>query len=453
MTDMLELREIIENLSYLIDAGEDSKIKSIIIDSHPADLADILSEINEDKRGYLFNLLPTQTAAYVLMELDEVTREHLLPEIDSGHLVKIIHEMDSDDSADLISEMDETTAKNILSRIEPHDRIEVQKLLRHKEDSAGGIMALEFIAVYEDQTVDDAIQEIRQRAQEVEHVFHVYAVDRGGRLVGVVPIKQLFLRNPARLIRDIMKHDVISVTVDMDQESVANIVSKYDLLAVPVVDKHNRLVGRITIDDIVDVLQDEANEDIQRMAGISDEEILQETSPLRISRNRLPWLIIAFFGQICAALILSRFEVTIAEIAALTFFIPVIMAMGGNVGIQSSTIIVRGLALDEGLASNIWSMFYRELRVALLNGVLLGLLLFSFIWLWRGEPLFGLVVGLAMIFVIINSAIFGSIIPFVLTRFNLDPAIATGPFITTTNDILGLFIYLTMATAYLNYIS
>jgi len=446
-------KEIIENILYLINARDDAALSNIAIDTHPADLAGILPDLGDSARNYLFGLMDADTASRVITELDEVTREDLLNVVKSSRLIEIIDEMDSDDAADVVAELPVHMQKQVLANIEPQDRVEVEKLLHFEEDTAGGIMALEFIAVYEDETVDDAIREIRQRAEEIDEVFYVYAIDRGGRLTGVVPIKSLFLRNPRRIIRDIMHKDVISVTVDMDQEQVANIVRKYDLSAVPVVDKYERLVGRITIDDVVDVLQEEANEDIQRMAGISDEEILQETSTFRITRNRLPWLIIAFLGQLMAAMVLSRFEITLTEIAALTFFIPVIMAMGGNVGIQSSTIVVRSIALNEAGAMGLWDRFSRELRVAMLNGFLIGVLLaLVIIFIWpniENRPILGSIIGFAMMLVIINSAVFGSIIPFVLNKLRFDPAIATGPFITTSNDVLGLLIYLSLATFYL----
>jgi magnesium transporter len=451
--ESIDKKEIIDNLYYLIEEKDELALKNIIIDTHPADLADILRALGDEERDYLFGLMNAETASEVVTELDEVTREDIVSELAMARLSEIVDEMDSDDAADVVAELPGHIQKKVLANIEPQDRAEVEKLLIHEEDTAGGIMALEYIAVYDDQTVDDAISEIRRRAEEVGEIFYVYAIDRGNRLVGVVPIKSLFLRNPRRIIKDIMHTDVISVSADMDQEQVANIVRKYDLSSVPVVDRYNRLVGRITVDDIVDVMQEEANEDLQRMAGIADEEILQETSTFRITKNRLPWLLVAFLGQLMAAMVLTQFEATLLEIAALTFFIPVIMAMGGNAGIQSSTIVVRSIALNEGGATGLWDRLLREFRVALLNGILIGLLLAGVIMLWphiENPPILGATIGLAMMFVIINSALFGAVIPFALNKFNIDPAIATGPFITTSNDVLGLLIYLSLATFYLN---
>ncbi|MBU4011148.1 MAG: magnesium transporter, partial [Proteobacteria bacterium] len=384
----------------------------------------------------------------------EVTRQDIVSDLGTERLSAIVDEMDSDDAADIVAELPELLQEQVLANIEPQDRDEVEKLLVHDEDSAGGIMALEYIAVYEDQIVDDAIREIRSRAEEVDEIFYIYAVDRGKRLVGVVPMKSLFLRNPKRVIKDIMHTDVISVGVDMDQQEVANIVRKYNLSAVPVVDRHNRLIGRITIDDIVDVLHEEANEDIHHMAGITYEEISQEKSTFRITKNRLPWLIVAFAGELMAAMVLSRFEASLMEIAALTFFIPVIMAMGGNAGIQSSTTVVRSMALNESGIS-LRNSFFREFRVALLNGLSIGIMLVLVIQVWPKieNPLFlGAIIGIAMMIVIINSTLFGTVIPFMLNKFKIDPAIATGPFITTSNDVFGLLIYLSMATFYLKHL-
>ncbi|MBN1561827.1 magnesium transporter [candidate division KSB1 bacterium] len=447
--EAIDRKEIIENILYLIDAEDAPALKSIIIDSHPADLADILRDLDDEERAYLFSLMTAETASEVMTELDEVTREDIVSDLETERLSEIVDEMDSDDAADVVAELPQEIKAEVLANIEPQDRAEVERLLVHEEDSAGGIMALEYIAVYEDQTVDDAIREIRRRADEIDEVFYIYALDRGGRLVGVVPLKSLLLRNPRRLIRDVMFRDVISVSTEMDQEQVANIVRKYNLSAVPVVDKNQRLVGRITIDDIIDVLHEEANEDIQRMAGISDEEVLQETSAVRISRNRLPWLLISFFGELGSALVLSRFDATLEEIIISAFFIPVIMATGGNAGIQSSTIVVRSLAMNDTGATRLWNRVLRELRVATLNGLIIGALLFTVIFFWKHQTAFGFVSGLAIILVMINSAAFGAIVPFVLHKLKVDPAIATGPFITTANDIFGLLIYLGMTSFYM----
>jgi len=449
--ELQDRKEIVENIRYLLEVKDVPKLKNIIIDTHPADLADIIRDMDDHEQGEIFQYLEPEKASEVFLEFDDVTREQLLKEIDTSRLSEIVDEMDSDDATDLVATLPGHVAETVLSQIDTQDRVEVEQLLEHEEDTAGGKMALEFVAVYEDQTVDDAIQEIRHKSQEVEQVYHVYAIDRGGRLVGIVPLKKLILSNPKKLIRDVMTTDVISVTVEKDQEHVANLVRKYDLVSVPVVDPDNKLVGCITIDDVVDVLQEEANEDIRRMAGISDE-VLQETSSFRISKSRLPWLVIAFVGELVSAFIMSSFNASLKQIVTLTFFVPVIMAMGGNSGIQASTIVVRSIALDEGGASNRREMLFREIRVALLNGLIFGLLIFLIIYLWLNQVMFGFVVSFALMFVIINSVIVGSIVPVLLHKMKFDPAIATGPFITTSNDIFGLLIYFSLAAIYFQWL-
>lgn len=444
-------KEIIENIGYLLHERDVPALKNILVDIHPADLADIMRDLDDEDSFVLFRMLDPETASDVIVELDEVSREHIIEELEADRITEIVDEMDSDDATDVVSELPEPLQEKVLSHIEPEDRHEVEQLIVHDEETAGGIMALEFISVYDDQTVDDAVQEIRTHAQDVEDVYNVYAVDRGGRLAGIVPIKRLLLSNPKRLIADIMNRDVISVTAEEDQEHVAQIVRKYDLVSVPVVDNYDRLVGRITVDDIVDVLQEEANEDLQRMAGIADEEVLQETSTFRISRVRMPWLLVGFAGQILAALVMSTFEATLEQIIVAAFYIPLIMAMGGNAGIQSSTIVVRSIALAEGGTTNPAGRIFRELRVATLNGLLISILMFLVIWILEGETLFGVFAGVALLFVIINAGAVGAIIPFMLNKLKIDPAIATGPFITTANDVLGLLIYLGLTTAYLRF--
>lgn len=449
--DIQDRKEIIDNISFLAQKQDIPKLKNIIIDIHPADLADIMRELDDAERDLLFSLLDPETASDVVVELDEVTRDHLIQDMEEKRLTEIVDEMDSDDATDVVADLPDELAQKVLSQIDSKDRAEVEKLIVHDEETAGGIMAMEFVAVHEDQTVDDAIQEIRQKAQEVEEVYNVYAIDRSGKLVGVVSLKKLLLSNPGMHIKDIMKTDVISVTVEEDQEHVANIVRKYDLVSVPVVDNQNRLVGRITVDDIVDVMQEEATEDLQRMAGIVDEEVLQETSALRISKFRLPWLLVAFVGETVSALVMHHFQATIDQILSMAFFIPLIMAMGGNSGSQSAMIVVRSIALAEAGTSNTLERILRELRVALLNGIIIGLLLFAMVQLWMQDPYFGLLIAFALLFVIVNAAIVGSLVPYILNRLHFDPAIATGPFISTANDVLGLFIYLGLTTIYINW--
>ena len=452
--ELLDRREIIENLKYLVQAQDRPKLKNILIDIHPADIADIIRDMEIDERAFIFNLLDLETRSDVVLELDEVTRDQLIEVLGPEELSQLVDQMDSDDATDVLSELPKEIAKNVLARLDFKDRAEVEKLIVHDEETAGGIMALEFVAVYTHETVDDAIQKIRQKTQEVEEIYNVYAIDEKNQLAGVVPLKRLLLAKHNQLIRDIMNSDVISVTLEKDQEEVARMFRRYDLVSIPVVDHENRLVGRITIDDIVDVLHEEANEDMHRMAGIADEEIPQEMSTLRISRFRLPWLLVSFVGEIFSAFIMRSYEATINQIVATAFFIPLIMAMGGNTGIQASTIVVRSIALEEGGTTNRWSRLWREIRVACMNGLIMGILITTMVIIFfTDDPLFGMVVGTSMFFVMLNAAIVGAVVPYVLHKFNYDPAIATGPFITTSNDVFGLYIYLSFTVGYLRWLS
>jgi len=327
----------------------------------------------------------------------------------------------------------------------------VRELLVHDRETAGGIMAKEFVAVDQDAPVDAAIQEIRRRAGEVGEVYNVYAVDREGRLTGVLSLKKLLLAPPNARVRDVMDPRVISVQTHVDQEEVAHIVRKYDLVSIPVVDKEGKLVGCITVDDIVDVLEKEASEDISRMAGLIEAEF-QETSPWRLSRVRLPWLLFAFAGELVTGLIMSKFEASLSRILAIVFFVPLIMAIGGSAGNQAAVIVVRGLATGEIGLVDTRRQLLREFAVAFLNGLFLALLIFVIATFWLQSYRFGLVIGLAMMVVILNATVIGASIPFLLKRFKVDPAIATSPFISTSNDILGLFVYFGLVTLFMKWL-
>ncbi len=447
-----DLKEIVENISFLAYEKDKTMIRNLIVDLHPADLADIISHLNDDYRSYIFNMLDAEIASDVMAELDEVSKIDLIEELSEGRLSEIVDEMDSDDATDLVSELPEDLAQKVLSKIDFQDSAEVIELLRHEEDTAGGIMAKEFVAVNQNSTVDEAIQKIRQKSEEVDYIYYVFVVDDEDMLVGIASLKDMILARPNTQISEIMDCDVISVDTQLDQEEVANIARKYDLVSIPVVDKRGKLVGRITFDDLADVMEDEASEDMQRMAGIADDEEFRETSAFRILRVRLPWLLVGFLGQLVSALILKNFEASMNHIIASAFFIPIIMAMGGNAGIQSSTIMVRGMATGEISVFHVGKRIMRELFVALLNGLICGVLILIVISIWFGQINFGLILAVAMITVIINASMTGAVVPIILKKFDVDPAIATGPFITTSNDIFGLLIYFALITVFLPWI-
>jgi len=444
--DDSDLKAILEDLSYLIEQKDEMKLRNLLVDMHPADIAAVLAGLSDEKARYLFGLLSPDLASRVLVELDEYTRDRLLETLETTRISEIVDEMNSDDAADVVSDLPKEVAQEVLESIDKQDSEEVRELLRHEEDTAGGRMALEFVSVNEDATVAEAIQEIRRKAEEVGEAFHVYVVDDEGHLVGVLPLKRLVLSDADVRVRDIMDRDVIKVNTETDQEEVARIFQKYNLVSLPVVDWKGRLVGQITVDDAMEVMEEEATEDIHRLAGVPEEEQARETSIFKISRGRLPWLLFAFAGELCSALVLFHFQASLNQILAVAFFIPIIMALGGASGNQVATVVVRGLATGEISSTEISRKAWRELKVSLVNGFFLAILIFLVVDLWLKDPQLGLVIGASMVAVIFASGLIGTLIPILLHRLGYDPAYATAPFIATTNDVLGLTIYLFMVT-------
>ena len=449
--DDLDLKNIIDDIEYLASEKNSRMILNILVGNHPADIAEILGNLSEENEKYVFGLFDADTASDVIVELDDVTREKLVSELQHERISEIVDEMESDDATDLVAELPDEVAEKVLDAIDEEGSEEVKELLQHDEDTAGGIMALEYVAVSEDTTVDEAIKEIRAKAEEVPEVYNVYVFDKDGMLAGFLPLKNLIVAQAGQKIKDVRIADVISVPIEMDQEEVANIFRRYNLVSLPVVDELGKLVGRITVDDIVEVIEEEASEDIQKMAGIADEEEIRETSVFKISFGRLPWLLVGFVGQLIAALVLSQFEASLRDIFLAIFFIPMMMAMGGNSGIQAATIVVRGIALGELSPDDTFKRLSREIKVSLFNGAVCGLLLFGIIAVFD-TPTFGFVLALSMLAVIINASILGASIPLILRKVGVDPAIAAGPLITTFNDIIGLAIYLGLVTAALQFI-
>ncbi len=444
--DEKDLKEIVDDFSFLIEERDTAKLSNILVDMYPADIADVLRHLGEEQREYLFSLIDSKVASDVVVELDDSAREELLEDLDEERISELVDEMDSDDATDVVSELDNAMAERILEHIDEQDSREVKELLLHDEDTAGGIMALEYVSVNQKSTVDEAISEIRRKSEEVSQVYNVYVVDDHGMLVGVLPLKKLIVSSNRTKIQQLMISEVISVHTEMDQEEVANIVRRYNLISVPVVDSSGRLVGRITVDDVVDVVHEEAKEDIQRMAGITDEEQYGETSALKISKVRLPWLITGLCGGLLTAWVMSQFETSLKEIITLAFFVPVIPAMAGNTGVQSSAIIVRGLATGEiSLLEARWRLL-KEARVALFNGLVCSAIMLLAVTLWHHDLKLGFLLALVLFLAINIAAIVGAIVPIVLKRLKLDPAVAMGPFVTTSNDLIGILVYLGLAS-------
>jgi magnesium transporter len=445
-----DFTEILGSIRELIEKKNQGALLNLLIDLHPADIADLLTDLKKEERKYLFPLLPSEKASAALTELDPPIVDQLLENVSEERLSTLVDKMDSDDAADIISDLPDDLAQSVLDQIPDEISDDVKKLLLYDEDTAGGIMAREYVSVKNNNTVNQTIKAIRKVRKKMKTIHTIWVTDDNQKLLGSVSLTDLVLAKGKTLMSKIVNKEIKYVYTDMDQEEVAIFFRKYDLVTLPVVNSSQRLVGQITIDDIIDVVEEEASEDISLFAGASDEEFHQD-SFLKISWVRLPWLMVAFVGQLIAAVIIQQFEGTLVQIIALTFFMPVIMAMGGNSGIQSSIIVIRGLATGELSVESTWRRLFREFRVSLFVGMIFGGLMFLVVGLWLSNFIMGLMIGIALNLVILQATLFGGLIPFLLKRANIDPALASGPFITTFNDILGLLIYLAIITAAIPY--
>jgi magnesium transporter len=434
-------REFVDELREAISQKDKRKAADLLKDFHPADIVEVYEELNLDEARFVFILLEPTRAADVLVELEEDDREHLLDDMPGDILArKFIDRMDSDDAADIIAELPDEVKKDVLENIADRDHAgDIADLLTYDEDTAGGLMAKELIAVNENWLVSTALREMRKQAKDIDEIYFVYVIDDSGILKGTLSLKKLLLTDSDK-IEDVYDRDVISVDVETDAEEVANIMDKYDLVALPVVDGINRLKGRITIDDVVDVIREEAERDYQMASGISSD-VEATDNTWQLLRARLPWLFIGLVGGIFGAKVIEIYEGQLSLYPEMAFFIPLIAAMGGNVGIQSSAIVVQGLASNSmGIESNVKKLI-KELGVALLNGVSLAAILLTYNLLDSDSMPLTITVSVALLVVIVFASIFGTFVPLALNRFKIDPALATGPFITTVNDIIGLLLY------------
>ncbi|MDG1222471.1 MAG: magnesium transporter [Polaribacter sp.] len=435
---------LFENLTIYIDTKNDEAISSLFAEVHYADIAEVLDEIKFEEAVYIIKLLDSETTAAVLMETDEDTREKILKNLTAKEIAEEIAELDSDDAADMIAELPEERQEAVMSKIEDEEHVkEIEELLTYDENSAGGLMAKELVQVNENWTVLKCVKEMRIQAEEVTRVHSIYVVNDGGKLKGRLSLKDLLVASTRTPISDIYIPKVDFVNVIDGAEDVANIMRKYDLEAIPVVDDDQILLGRITIDDIVDVIKEEADRDYQMAAGIT-QDVEADDSILELTKARLPWLFLGLLGGIGAFIIMEGFQGVFEKYAALFFFTPLIAAMAGNVGVQSSAIIVQGLANDD-IKGSINSRLLKEMLLAALNGFILALFLFLFVWLSQGKITLAIAISVSLVVVIIVAGLIGTFVPLFLNKRGIDPAIATGPFITTSNDIFGILIYFMIA--------
>ncbi len=444
---MKKIYEYKDALEKLIDKGQEIKILTLISKLYPDDIAELLENIEEEKKSKLFRILDVETASDVIMELNDLSRELLVEDMSSEELYEIVEDMPSDDAADFIGELSEKQAKEILSHIDREKSEDVQKLLEYPEDSAGGIMQTELISVEQHSTVAEAIDLIRSISDDVEDFHNVFATDEDKKLVGVLPLRKLILSKAETKISSIMEKSVIYATADMDQEEVANTVKKYNLIALPVVDGDMHLLGRIMVDDVIDVIQEEDSEDIFRMAGISEEEdVVYSGSTYKVCMTRLPWLVFILFGTLLSGYFLWVYESTLKELLALVTFVPVICAMSGNVGVQSSSIVVRGLATGKIDFLNLRKMVLKELVVGIVIGLICAFIGTFIGMVWHGNMVLGISIFLAMFITITFAAFTGVLIPIFFKKMRIDPAVASGALVTTSNDLIAINIYFLLAS-------
>ncbi|TXE20679.1 magnesium transporter [Psychroflexus gondwanensis] len=443
-------KELIEKIEVLVEEQKDQELQSHLEEFHHADIAEILDELTMDEATYIIKLLGSDQTSEVLMEMDEDDREKILRNLNAKEIANEIEEMDTDDAADIISELSEDIKTQVISNIKDKEHAEnIVELLKYDENSAGGLMAKELIRVNENWSVTGCMTEMRNQAENVTRVHSIYVVDNKGRLKGRLSLKDLITASSKAEIGDVYIRNVDYVDVHTSGEEVARLMQKYDLEAIPVVDEFGRLVGRITVDDIIDFIKEEADKDYQMAAGIS-EDVEADSSVWELTRARLPWLILGLFGGLGAVYVMQGFDSALEEYEILFFFTPLIAAMAGNVGVQSSAIIVQGLANDS-VKDSLVKRLLKEVALSIINGSALAILVLVFGAATSMEFLVSLSIAVSILSVIIMAALIGTFVPIILNKRGIDPAIATGPFITTSNDIIGILAYFYIAKLILNF--
>ena len=435
-------KEFLYQLNNAVEKSVEVAVLKLIDGLHPADIAEILDEQTNKEARAFYQFLSEELAADTLVELDEDTREKFLASFSSEEIAeKIIDKLDSDDAADVIGELSEEKQDEVISHIEDVTQAsDIIDLLHYDEHTAGGLMGKELVKVNINWDIATCIKKLRFQSEEIEEVYTVYVVDDNDILKGIISLKRLILAPDNKRVKDISNEDIISVKGDVTSEEVAQVMDKYDLVVIPVVDEIGRLLGRITIDDVVDVIKEEAEKDYQMASGIS-ENVESSDSAWVLTRARLPWLLIGLLGGILGARVIEAYEGQIQVHPEMAFFIPLIAAMAGNVGVQSSAIVVQGLANNSLGLDGLWRKLFKELLVGLMNGLVCGIIIFLYNFFFSDDLTLSLIVSISLLSVIVFAAIFGTLVPLLLNKYKIDPALATGPFITTVNDVFGLFFY------------
>ena len=445
-------KNTILEIKKLISENNTTAISTMLKELHHADIAEILDSLDFDSAIYIFKLLDSEVTSDILTELDDNIRDKILQELSTKEIAEEIDELETDDAADIIADLSDEQKEEVIAHLEDVEHAkDIVDLLRYDEDTAGGIMGKELIKVYEDWTMFTCIREMRKQAENIDKVHTVYVVDNHEVLKGRLSLKSMLTTSTKTPIKEIYKDQIISVKVDDNDEEVAQIMQKYDLVVVPVIDEMGRLVGKITIDDVVDIIKEEADKDYQMAAGLTDD-VEADDSVFDLIKGRLPWLVLGLFGGLGSVFILEGFEEIMASPSyrRLFFFTPLIAAMAGNVGVQSSAIVVQGLA-NNIIKGSVWNRLIKEIGLSLFNGIVLAIIVAVFGYFVGYSLNFILSIAISLIVVIIIASLIGTFIPLILDKQGIDPALATGPFITTSNDIFGIFIFFYIAKLILGF--
>lgn len=442
--DIQELTGFISQNNYL-------KVNAIFENLHPADIAEILQKFPIEQQIFILSTLENEVSASVLLELDEDERKIILEQFSSKEIAEdVIGEMDSDDAADVIAELSSEKKSEVIAQLEDEEHAKsIVDLLKYNEDTAGGLMAKELIKVHDNSTIIQAVREMRRQAEELEEVYTIYVVDEKGKLLGLLSLKKLLTTSTNARVKDVYNPKIYSVKVDEDLETVGKLMQKYDLVELPVIDELGILLGRITVDDVIDVIKEEAEKDYQLASGITDDVDTQDKIS-DIIKARLPWLLIGMFGGLMGSQIIQFHESALGKFPMLIFFIPLIAATAGNVGVQASAIVVQGLA-NGTITGSIMKNLWKEVSIALISGLALSLIILLYNFIFTDFYLISTTISIALLVVILFSASVGTVVPLLLDKYNVNPANATGPFITTSNDILGIIIYFTIAKLILGF--
>lgn len=439
--------EDIEKIERLIDSEQRQEVLQELEGMHPADIAELFQHLNLKQAEWVFELIPNrEEKADILMELDEEDRKKLMEGMDPEQIGHYIDLLDTDDAVDLIQELDEEDREEVIQNIGDVEQAgDIVDLLQYDEDTAGGLMGTELISVNENLSMPDCLKEMRRQAEDLDDIYYVYVVDDDNRLKGVLPLKKMITHPSVSKIKHVMEDNPVAVKVDMPIDEVAIDFEKYDLVAMPVVDSIGRLMGQITVDDVMDQVREQQERDYQLASGISSD-VDADDSVLAQTKARLPWLLIGIAGGLLSSLILSGFETQLAAVTALAYFIPLIGGTGGNVGVQASAIVVQGLANGRLDLKEFWQQLWKELRISLLTGVVISLAVFVYtLFTEPGSYGLTLAVAVSLFCIVVFSTVFGALVPLTLEKLKVNPALATGPFIQITNDVVGLLIYVGMA--------